>query len=360
MTGTMDAALPVAAFEYELPPDRIARHPEPRRDGSRLLVMDPDRDAFGHLRFDRLDTLVRPGDLLVLNESRVLPARLLGRKPTGAPAEILLLRPLGSSGVASTRWEALVRPGSKLKPGRRVEVAEDLAVEIEDSTPGGGRVVRLVTDLTVPEALDRHGRMPLPPYLDREPDEADRERYQTVYARVPGSVAAPTAGLHFTPDLLGRLEASGVEVASIVLHVGVGTFRPVEVEDPAEHRMHMEWYHIPLEAADSIRSARSRGGRVWAVGTTVMRTLESAAEAGGQVRSGEGETNLFIRPPFDFRVVDALVTNFHLPRSTLLMLVAAFGGYERTMDAYAEAIRSGYRFYSYGDAMAVLGTGSRR
>ena len=310
------------------------------------------------------------GDVMVVNESRVLPARLLGAKPTGAPAEILLLHParesehgnaVGSEGTAGDArdaidarlWKALVRPGGKLKPGRSVEVARDLVVHIIDSTPDQGRIVRLETPLAVEEALARYGHVPLPPYLRRADEPIDRDRYQTIYARVPGSVAAPTAGLHFTPELIRSVEGRGVRIAKISLHVGVGTFRPIEVEDPEEHALHTERFEIPESTAKAVTDARVRGARVWAVGTTVVRTLEAAVDGEGAVRAGRGSTDLFIRPQYEFRVVDALVTNFHLPRSTLLMLVAAFAGYDRTMGAYREAVSSGYRFYSYGDAMVV-------
>ncbi|MGD8600554.1 MAG: tRNA preQ1(34) S-adenosylmethionine ribosyltransferase-isomerase QueA, partial [Gemmatimonadota bacterium] len=238
---------------------------------------------------------------------------------------------------------------------RTVLVADDLRVEILDSAPGSGRRVRLVTGLAVEEALERHGHMPLPPYLAREDEPLDRDRYQTVYAREPGSVAAPTAGLHFTPELLAALEAEGVSRTAVTLHVGIGTFRPVDGPDIGSHQMHEEWYEVPAETADRVNAARDEGRRVWAVGTTSVRTLESAVDEDGHLRAGAGATSLFIRPPCDFRVVDCMLTNFHLPRSTLLMLVAAFAGYERTMAAYREAIHEGYRFYSYGDAMAILG-----
>ncbi len=361
--------LRTAAYDYELPEGRIARYPLDLRDESRLLVVSRgalDREAPPgsgtgglsprHLRFRNLPSLVREGDALVLNESKVLPLRLLGKKPTGAPCEVLLLRPAPGEGEVRTarRWEALVRPGSKLKPGRRVVVAPDLEVVIEDGLPGGGRIVRLETSLPVEEALGRRGRVPLPPYLGRQEEPGDRERYQTVYSRDPGSVAAPTAGLHFTDELLGELEAKGVEVVRVSLHVGPGTFRPVEADTVAGHELHAERWRVPEAAAATVRSVRERGGRVWAVGTTVVRTLESAADPEGRLRAGEGETRLFIVPGYRFRVVDGLVTNFHLPRSTLLMLVAAFAGHRTTMEAYATAIREGYRFYSYGDAMAIL------
>lgn len=341
-------------YDYELPPERIARYPASRRDESRLLVLGTAGEI-RHLTFSDVTELFRPGDVLVVNESRVLPARLLGRKPTGAPSEVLLVRP-ATEGADPHLWEALVRPGGKLKPGRTVLIADDLSVEILDSAPGGGRVVRLVTNLPVEEALERHGHMPLPPYLEREDEPLDRERYQTVYARQPGSVAAPTAGLHFTPELLEALRQRGVARVPVTLHVGIGTFRPVDADDIEGHEMHEEWYDVPEATAAAVNAARAEGRRVWAVGTTSVRTLESAVDEEGLVRAGPGTTSLFIRPPHEPRVVDCLLTNFHLPRSTLLMLVAAFAGYERVMDAYHEAIGAGYRFYSYGDAMAVVRT----
>ncbi|MEX0842917.1 MAG: tRNA preQ1(34) S-adenosylmethionine ribosyltransferase-isomerase QueA [Gemmatimonadota bacterium] len=362
----MDLSL-TASYDYELPDGLIARYPAEHRDGSRLLAvprMDVAAGGSGgvapvrHLGFPDLADLLEPGDLLVLNESRVLPFRLLGRKPTGAPAEILLLRPARVEGPASgddpLLWEALVRPGSKLKPGRRVRVSPQLEVAILDGLEGGGRLVRLETALPLEEALDRFGTVPLPPYLEREEEPLDRERYQTVFAREPGSVAAPTAGLHFTPELLERIAAEGVGIARVVLHVGPGTFRPVECEEIGAHEMHGEFWEVPPEAAEAVARTREGGGRVWAVGTTVVRTLESAAAPGGELRAGRGETRLFISPGYRFRVVDALVTNFHLPRSTLLMLVAALAGHANVMAAYRAAIEERYRFYSYGDAMAVL------
>ncbi len=247
-----------------------------------------------------------------------------------------------------------MRPGGKLKPGRVVDVADDLRVHILDSTPEGERIVELDTPLDPQAAIEKHGRIPLPPYIEREATEEDRDRYQTVYAREPGSVAAPTAGLHFTPAVLDRIEARGAAIVRIVLHVGVGTFRPVEVEEPAEHPMHAEWYSVPAGAAEVMNRARRMGGALWAVGTTTVRTLESAVDDEGVIQAQEAWTDLFIREGYEFRAVDRLVTNFHLPRSTLLMLVAAFGGYEAVMRAYREAIDRDYRFYSYGDAMAIV------
>ncbi len=369
MATEAGAGARVSDYDYALPPERIAQHPTERRDDSRLLVVPPE-GPFRHRRFPDLEELLQEGDVLVVNESRVVPARLLGRKPTGARAEVLLVRPLvdetaGAPGVppdvssGARVWEALVRPGGKLGPGRRVVVGAGLEVEILETLPSGNRVVRLESDVPVEEALERHGHMPLPPYIDRSDEAADRERYQTVYARRPGSIAAPTAGLHFTSALLERIAAKGVQRAAVTLHVGIGTFRPVEGDDPEAHDMHAEWYSVSPEAAAAVQRARAAGGRVWAVGTTAVRTLEAAAARTGVLEPGSGDTRLFIRPPYRFRVVDALVTNFHLPRSTLLMLVAALAGYERTMDAYREAIGERYRFYSYGDAMAVLPTRQR-
>ncbi|HEX7242077.1 MAG TPA: tRNA preQ1(34) S-adenosylmethionine ribosyltransferase-isomerase QueA [Longimicrobiaceae bacterium] len=338
-------------FDFHLPPEQVAQAPAEARDRSRLLVLDRATGEVAHRRFADLAEMVPPGDALVLNETRVFPARLLGRRAGGGEAEVLLLHP---SAEDPSLWTALVRPGAKLKPGKRVEVGEELAVEVVDSTPSGERRVRLVTPLPTEEALERYGSIPLPPYVRRAADAGDRERYQTVFARERGSVAAPTAGLHFTPELLARLEARGVHVVRLVLHVGVGTFRPVEAEDPAEHRMHSEWYRVTPEAADAVNAVRAAGGRVWAVGTTSVRTLETASDPSGTLHPGEGWTDIFIRPPYRFRAVDRLVTNFHLPRSTLLMLVSAFGGYEPVMRAYREAVREGYRFFSYGDAMLLL------
>jgi S-adenosylmethionine:tRNA ribosyltransferase-isomerase len=275
---------------------------------------------------------------------------------------ILLLRPAPGEGEVTTahRWEALVRPGAKLRTGRELMISPELRVIVEETLPDGNRIVRLDSPLPVQEILEREGHIPLPPYLEREDEAMDRERYQTVYARTPGSAAAPTAGLHFTSELLGAIEARGVRLARVTLHVGPGTFRPVETEAIGEHVMHGEHWILPAETAVAIRETKVRGGRIWAVGTTVVRTLESAAGGESELHlASEGETRLFIAPGYRFRVVDALITNFHLPRSTLLMLVSAFAGHGATMAAYAHAIDEGYRFYSYGDAMAVVPGGLR-
>ena len=357
-SGMSTAGNRTADYDFHLPEELIAQRPAERRDESRLMVVDRAAGTIAHRRFRDLAELVPPGDALVLNVTRVFRARLLGRRDSGAPAEVLLLRAVddgsGSNGGPATTFEAMVSPGAKLKPGRRVTIAPDLAVEIGQTTGRATRLVRLLTDGDPMVAVERHGHIPLPPYIDRADAAEDAARYQTVYARESGSVAAPTAGLHFTPELLERLAGRGVARVDVLLHVGAGTFRPVEVDDPAEHVMHEEWYLVGDAAAARLAAVRAAGGKVWAVGTTSARTLESAADAEGRVQAGAGDTRLFIRPGYAFRAVDHLVTNFHLPRSTLLMLVAALAGYELTMEAYRIAVRERYRFYSYGDAMALI------
>ena len=332
-------------FDYELPADRIAQEPLPDRAASRLLVLERATGAITHRQFPDIVDLIPAGDVLVLNTSRVIPARLHGKRESGNTAEILLVRSLPDG-----TWLAMGHPGGKLKPGRRVTFGDNSALEIVEVLGGGLRRVRFTGTLDAQATVATYGEVPLPPYIRRPPTAADRERYQTVYATHDGSVAAPTAGLHFTAALLERLRAKGVAVASLDLHVGPGTFKPVEVDDLAAHPMHPEAYEIPVETAAAVDETTV----VWAVGTTVVRALESAADAAGHVRAGAGETSLFIHPPYQFRVIDRLLTNFHLPRSTLLMLVCAFGGYEAVMGAYREAVREGYRFYSYGDAMAII------
>ena len=336
-------------FDFELPRELIAQAPLARRDESRLMVVNRTTGTIDDHTFRDLDQLIPAGDALALNRTRVIRARLLGTRASGAPAEILLLKSLGDN-----RYEAMVSPGGKLKSGRVVTVSPELSAEILEVTARRTRIVRLVGTLPIDELIERYGHVPLPPYIGRADAPQDAERYQTVYANEGGSVAAPTAGLHFTRELLARLEARGVRRAEIVLHVGAGTFKPVEVEHPEQHVMHEEWYAISPEAAALINTTRASGGCLWAVGTTTVRTLESATGEDGRVVAGSGETNIFIRPPYRFRAVDRLITNFHLPRSTLIMLVAAFAGYDLTMLAYQQAIERRYRFYSYGDAMAVL------
>ena len=359
-----------ADFDYDLPPELIAQQPAARRDGSRLLVLSRQPSAVGrqpaeasvspdpspltshpltHHVFSDLPSFVEPGDVVVVNDSKVIPARLLGSREGGGKAEVLLV-----SREAAGTWRALVRPGSRIRAGSVVRVGGEDRIEIVAHLPEGARRVRLVGPGGEDAVLARRGRIPLPPYIAHDPTDLDTERYQTVYADPPGSVAAPTAGLHFTPELLAAIAARGALVARVTLHVGPGTFRPVSAQDPAQHHLDPEAYVVPQEAANAIAAARAKGGAVWAVGTTVTRTLEACAEADGTVRAGAGWTSLFIRPGHTFRVVDHLVTNFHLPRSTLLMLVAAFAGTDFALAAYREAVARRYRFYSYGDAMAIL------
>lgn len=336
----------LADFDYALPPGLIAQHPVTPRDASRLLVVDRATGQFAHRVFSDITAFLRQGDVLVLNDTRVLPARLRGRRlGTGGAVEILVLRP-----AAGDWWEALVRPGHRLRPGAVVEVgAERVQVEIGESPRQGRWLVRPRADGQMPGLLRQAGEMPLPPYIRERLD--DPERYQTVYAREEGAVAAPTAGLHFTTALLQRLGAQGVQTVTLTLHVGPGTFQPVTAEDVRDHRMDAEHYTITESAAEAINSRR---GRLVAVGTTAVRALETAAAPDGRVAPGQGWTDLFIVPGFEFRAVQALVTNFHLPRTTLLMLVCAFAGRELILRAYEEAIQERYRFYSFGDAMLIL------
>jgi S-adenosylmethionine:tRNA ribosyltransferase-isomerase len=372
--------LRTADFEYELPPELIAQEPLTDRAGSRLLVtLRNDRRLGPHDRrhaprvgvlprrvsllgertpigaaavvdslFTELPSLIPPGDLLILNTTKVRHARLLGKRTSGAPAEVLLIHP----GTGDS-WVAMGKPGTALQPGKRIELDHEAWVEIVEVLPDGNRLVRFL-GVTAEDAMTRYGRLPLPPYINRPPTELDESRYQTVYARLEGSVAAPTAGLHFTTALLDGLSAAGVVVAGLDLQIGPGTFKPVEVEDPTQHTMHPESYEITPRLAATVERVREHGGRIWAVGTTVARALESAAGEGGTVVAGRAETSLMITPGYTFRVVDRLVTNFHLPRSTLLMLVSAFAGYELTLGAYRYAVARRYRFYSYGDAMVIM------
>jgi S-adenosylmethionine:tRNA ribosyltransferase-isomerase len=323
-------------FDYELPEERIAQEPAPRGE-SRLLVLDA-KGSERHRKVRDLAGLLRSGDLLVLNDTRVIPARLYGRRGEGK-MEVLLVEKLGDR-----EWEALVRPGRRARPGTEI-VFDGLSAEVVDKREDR---YRLRFSEPVEPHLDRLGHVPLPPYIHRPDEASDRERYQTVFARNTGAIAAPTAGLHFSEELLDGIAAAGIGIARVTLHVGIGTFKPVSVEKVEDHRMDRERYEVSEETAEAIRRTRESGGRIVAVGTTVVRTLESS---GGE--AGRGSTELFITPGFPFRIVDVLLTNFHLPRSTLLMLVSAFAGRERVLAAYEEAIREGYRFYSYGDAMLV-------
>ena len=333
-------------FYYDLPQELIAQTPIQRRDGSRLMTLNRATGETGHHHFYELPDFLSPGDCLILNDSRVLPARLLGQRlPGGGACEVLLLIDRGEG-----LWECLVRPGKKLRPGARMTFGSgELTAEVAEELPGGNRLVRFHYEGIFLEVLERLGKMPLPPYIKEELQ--DRERYQTVYSRVLGSAAAPTAGLHFTPELLETIAAKGVGIGYVTLHVGLGTFRPVKEENITDHEMHSEYCVIPQETADLINRTKAAGGRCVCVGTTSCRTLESWAGEDGHMEASAGWTDIYIYPGYRFKVMDALVTNFHLPESTLIMLVSAFAGREHVLNAYNEAVRERYRFFSFGDAM---------
>ena len=349
MTGERDGTL-TSHYDFDLPEDRIAQRPTQRRDDSRLMIVNRTTGEITHKHFGELAQLIPAGDALVLNTTKVFRARLLGIRENGTPAEVLLLRSLGDS-----TYEAMVHPGGKLKPGRKVHITDDFDAEIVSTTERRTRVVRLTSALPLDEAIEKYGHVPLPPYITRPDEESDAGRYQTVYANETGSVAAPTAGLHFTPELLDALAGKGVKRAELILHVGAGTFKPIDVEHPADHVMHEEAFTLTKDTARILNDTRKSSGKIWTVGTTSVRTLESAIGEDGTFAKKSGETRIFIRPPYEFRAVDRLITNFHLPRSTLIMLVAAFAGYDLTMRAYQEAVAERYRLYSYGDAMLIVG-----
>ncbi|MDL2233143.1 tRNA preQ1(34) S-adenosylmethionine ribosyltransferase-isomerase QueA [Ruminococcaceae bacterium OttesenSCG-928-L11] len=336
-------------FYYDLPEELIAQHPLERRDGSRLLCLGRMDGQIAHRHFFDLPDLLRPGDLLVMNDSRVIPARLIGRKiPTGAQMEFLLLEQRDGD-----VWEILVRPGRKAPPGSRFSFGDGLLEgEILEVLDGGNRLARFYYEGSFFAVLDTIGAMPLPPYITEK--LADKERYQTVYSRENGSAAAPTAGLHFTPELLDKVAKQGVDTAFVTLHVGLGTFRPVKADEITDHKMHAEHYTVSPETADRINRTKQAGGRVIAVGTTSCRTLESVMRDHGEIRACSGSTDIFIYPGYTFGVLDGLITNFHLPESTLIMLVSAFAGYDSTMEAYREAVEERYRFFSFGDSMLIL------
>ena len=347
----------LSQFRFDLPLNLIAQNPTKRREDSRMMVIHRKTGELENKHFKDILDYFDDKDAFVVNNTKVFPARMYGRKEkTGARIEVFLLRELNKP---NRLWDVIVDPARKIRVGNKLYFGEndELVAEVIDNTTSRGRTIRFLWDGTEEEfrvMLDFMGETPLPKYIKRKPDEEDKERYQTVYAAETGSAAAPTAGLHFTPEILSGLRAHGVEIADVILHVGAGTFKPVEVDDPAQHVMHEEWYEVPALAAQQIATARSRGARTWAVGTTSVRTLESAASADGTVASGSNETSIFIRPPYTFRAVDHLLTNFHLPHSTLIMLVAAFAGFDLTMRAYATAVEERYRFFSYGDAMLIL------
>lgn len=356
----------LSEFDYELPEELIAQQPLERRDASRMLILDRNAQTLADSKFELLPECVRPGDVIVVNNTRVFPARLIGhRDPSGARVEVLLIRELESDGSPELRvsgfgrsiWEALVRPANRLKPGARIRFGDsDLRAEVLESSPGGFRILRFEADKSVELLMNELGQTPLPPYI-RRPSGAsttDDERYQTVFAREKGAIAAPTAGLHFTPQVTESLLARQARLVEITLHVGYGTFQPVQVDDIEQHQVGNEAYEIREVAAFVINESRAQGGRVIAVGTTTVRALESAASAKGIIESGKGETGLTITPGYKFRITDALLTNFHLPRSSLLLLVCAFAGHKLTLEAYNRAVAARFRFYSYGDCMLVI------
>lgn len=335
-------------FYFDLPEELIAQTPIEKRDESRLMLLDRRSGKTEDHTFKELPEFLNPGDCLVLNDSRVIPARLFGRRATGGAVEIVLLRDRGEH-----IWECLTRPGRKTRTGTALEFGEgELRGTVVDEIEGGNRLIRFDYEGIFLEVLERLGRMPLPPYIHEELQDA--ERYQTVYSRVSGSAAAPTAGLHFTKELLGRIAARGVNICFVTLHVGLGTFRPVKAENIEDHQMHAEYCEIPPETAQTVNETRSKGGRIIAVGTTSCRTLESRAAPDGHLEPYAGFTNCFIYPGYTFRCIDGLITNFHLPESTLIMLVSALAGREHVLQAYQEAIEKRYRFFSFGDAMAIL------
>ena len=339
-------------FDYYLPEEQIAQHPADKRDASRLLVVDRKTDKLEHRHFYDILDYLNPGDCLVMNNSKVIPARMFGTKEiTGAKVEFLLIKR-----IKDDIWEAMVRPGKKLHVGDRVSFTDDgaLSAEILEHSEGGTRIVRFEYEGDFHELLDRIGKIPLPPYIERESDEEDKERYQTVYCKEEGSVAAPTAGLHFTQELIEKALQKGVRIAYVTLHVGIGTFRPVKCEIIEEHKMHFEEYEVDEENAAIINETKKAGGRIISVGTTSTRTVESASSENGTVMAGHGSTDIFIYPGYRFKVIDSLITNFHLPKSTLLMLVSALYNREHILEAYKEAVEQKYRFFSYGDAMLII------
>lgn len=337
----------VEEFNYELPKELIAQTPYDKRDEARLMVLDKENKKIEHRVFKDVLEYLNPGDCLVINDTKVIPARIYGKKDTGANVEFLLLKNLGND-----EWEAMVRPGNKLKVGSKVEFGEGiLKAEILEIMPGGNRKVKFEYEGIFNEILDQIGLMPLPPYITET--LKDKDKYQTVYAKYEGSSAAPTAGLHFTEELLQKIKEMGVEIAKVTLHVGIGTFRPVKVENIEEHEMHSEHFYIKAEEAEKINKAKKNGNRVIAVGTTSCRVLESVADENGFVKEIEADTSIFIYPGYKFKCIDNLITNFHLPESTLIMLVSSLAGKDFIMQAYNEAVKEKYKFFSFGDAMII-------
>ena len=340
----------VTAFDYDLPEELIAQTPVEQRDTCRLMVVDRKNDKLYDRHFYDVLDFLEPGDLLVMNDSRVIPARIFGTKrETGANIEFLLSKDLGND-----EWETLVRPGRRLHEGDIVDFPEGVSAEIIGRGEDGTRIVRFSYEGIFMERLEGIGSMPLPPYIERPAEDADKEQYQTVYSKVEGSVAAPTAGLHFTEELLDKAREMGIGTAFVTLHVGIGTFRPVKAEKVEDHHMHFEEYFVDEETAELINRTKAEGHRVVAVGTTSTRTLESCCDENGKVLAGSGRTDIFIYPGFEFKVVDSLITNFHLPKSTLIMLISALYDREKILEAYRHAVDERYRFFSYGDAMLIL------
>lgn len=340
----------VKDFNFYLPQELIARYPATERDASRLMVLNRENRTVGNDLFGNLNHYLKPGDLLVMNDTKVIPARIFGVKPTGGRVEIFLVRRHGDKGE---KWECLLRASKRFREGQEILLSTRMKAVIVGRSEAETVLLEFVGDDPFEQWLEREGHMPLPPYLQRDDDEIDRERYQTVVARVPGAIAAPTAGLHFTRGLIDELASRQIKTTYLTLHTGLGTFQPVRVDNVEEHRIHTERYNLPQETVNEIEATRERGGRVVAVGTTTARTLEYTALTTGKPVAGEGEADIFIYPGFSFKVVDALITNFHLPESTLLMLVAAFAGREYILDAYGKAVSEKFRFYSYGDAMLI-------
>ncbi len=334
----------LSEFDYHLPEELIAKYPVEPRDSCRLMVLDRRNQKIEHRIFRDIVDYLKEGDLLVLNDTKVIPARLIGRKTTGAKIEVLLLRP-----YTDNEWEVLIKNIKRLKPGQEVIFGEDFKAVLLEKYQEGKARVKLIGD-NIKELINKYGHIPLPPYIEREDEDRDKEAYQTVFARKEGAVASPTAGLHFTQELLKKLEEKGIKKAFCTLHVGLGTFRPIQTEDITKHKMHEEYYQIPDETLQAIRKTKEKGKKVIAVGTTVVRTLETYAQTGKK----EGFSDIFIYPPYQFKMVDALITNFHLPKSTLILLVSAFAGKDFIFKAYNEAIQQKYRFFSYGDAMLIL------
>ncbi|WP_457621653.1 tRNA preQ1(34) S-adenosylmethionine ribosyltransferase-isomerase QueA [Persephonella sp.] len=331
-------------YDYRLPKELIAKYPVEPRDSCRLMVLNRKERTIEHRIFRDIGDYLKEGDLLVLNDTKVIPARLIGRKETGAKIEIFLLKP-----VTENVWEALIKNIKRLKEGQTVIISEDFRIKLLEKLEEGKAVVQLIGE-DIKSLIEKYGHIPLPPYIEREDEDKDRDYYQTVFAKKEGAVASPTAGLHFTEELLEKLKEKGIKTAFVTLHVGLGTFRPITVEDITKHKMHEEFYQIPEETLDLIRETKERGRSVIAVGTTVVRTLETYAQTGNK----EGFSDIYIYPPYDFKIIDSMITNFHLPKSTLLLLVSAFAGRDFILEAYREAVEKKYRFFSYGDAMLIL------